>query len=91
MLLIHKWIEGETSLDEFCIKRFGEKPRFVETIGKVGYNAKVYKCYKEKEEGYYTQMFLLTMPHEKGTITDIQTILRMTYDEIRADKSSILI
>ena len=90
MMFLHKWIEGERNLYEFCIRRFGETPRFIETICKVGENAKVYKVYKEKGDNY-TQMFLLTMPHEKGTITDIQTKLRMTYEEIRIDKSSILL
>ncbi len=90
-MLIYKWIEGERNLEDYCLRRFNEIPRFVENIGKVGADAKVYKIYKEKNDGVYAQMFLLFMPHEKGTVTDIDNIRRMTYEEIRFDRSSILI
>lgn len=91
------WIEGEKALNEFCERRFKEKPRFIETCGRVG-PAKVRLIYKEiPETGHYTDMYLLYMdaPHEikngnytgNGMLTEIQ---RMTYEEIRSDKTAIL-
>lgn len=89
MAYITKWIEGEKNLHEFCIKRFGEKPRFVETIGRVG-DAKVELIYKWKEGYGYVAMYLLYMQHPTGTIHYFDDIRRMTYEEIRADRTSIL-
>lgn len=90
-MYIYKWIEGENNLDEYCMKRFGERPRFIENTGKVGADARIYKRYVEKDQDRYAQMFLLFMPHEKGTVTDISSINFMTYEEIKADRTAILI
>ena len=90
-MYIYKWIEGEDNLDAFCLKRFGERPRFVETIGRVS-SAKVYLIYKWREDKQdYTSMFLLFMEHTKGTTGDITNIQHQTYGQIRANKSSLLI
>lgn len=89
MAFIYKWIEGEKNLNEFCLKHFGEKPRFVETIGKVGINTKVRLIYKEKGNRY-VDMYLLYMPHENGTVYWISDIETMTYEQIRADRTAIL-
>lgn len=91
MAYITLWIEGEKNLNEYCKKRFGETPRFVETIGKVGYEgAKVWLIYKQKDDGRYVDMYLLFMPHPKGTIYDIGEFSKMSYDEIRTDRTAIL-
>ena len=91
------WIEGEKALNEFCLKRFKEKPRFMETCFKVGI-ARGRMIYKEiPETGHYTDMYLLYMDAPSGftganhtgsgMLTDIE---RMTYEEIRADRTAIL-
>lgn len=95
------WIEGEKALNEFCEKRFKERPRFIENCGHVG-KARVRQIYKYiyDENGDVVgvaHMFLLYMEApsgmERGNVigegmfSDIQ---RMTYEEIRADKTSIL-
>lgn len=95
------WIEGEKALNEFCLKRFKEKPRFVENSGRV-MGARVFQIYKYvyKEGGEtvdrVAQMFMLWMdaPNDNcknlagdGQLSDIQ---RMTYEEIKADKTAIL-
>ena len=90
-MYIYKWIEGEDNLDAFCLKRFNERPRFVETIGRVA-SAKVYLIYKWREDKQkYTDMYLLFMQHPKGTTSNISDIQHQTYGQIRANKSSILI
>lgn len=91
-MYITKWIEGEQNLNDFCLKRFKETPRFVETIGKVGTSAKVYLIYKWRQDKQkYTDMYLLFMEHSKGTVGDINDIQHQTYESIRANKSSLLI
>ena len=88
-MYIYKWIEGERNLNDFCAKRFNEKPRFVETIGSVT-GAKIWMIYKKRPDGYYTDMYLLFMRHEKGTICDIGELSKMTYEQIILDRNSIL-
>ncbi len=91
-MYITKWIEGEANLNDFCLRRFGEEPRFVETIGRVGPAAKVYYLYKWRtDKQKYTPMYLLFMEHPKGTVGDISDYQHMTYEEIRANKDSLLL
>lgn len=86
------WIEGEENLNDFCMKRFKEKPRFVETVGSVGLSAKIHMIYKYREDKKrYTEMYLLFMQHPKGEVGYINDITNQTYEEIRANKSSILV
>ena len=91
-MFIYKWIEGEDNLNSYCQKRFNELPRFVETIGSVWPSAKVYLVYKLREDKQkYTPMFLLFMQHQKGTVGYIQDIKHQSYEQIRTDRSAILI
>lgn len=91
MAFIYKWIEGRKNLDAYCEKRFGEKPRFVETIGRVGYEgAKVHMIYKHKANGGFAEMYLLYMQHPNGHVYWISDIETMSYEDIRADRTAIL-
>lgn len=96
------WIEGEKALNDFCQRRFKDKPRFVETCGRVG-SAKIRLIYKYvyKEDGEtvdrVAEMYLLYMdaPYdmEKGNVIGsgcLPEIERMSYEKIRADKTAIL-
>lgn len=89
------WIEGEKSLKEFCQKRFNDKPHFCETIGHC-MQATIHMIYKYRDENDTdkgcAQMFFLYMDHPTGkySYTDIEKIERWTYEQIRADKSSIV-
>lgn len=95
------WIEGEKTLDDFCQRRFNERPHWIEHTGRLSH-AKVVQRYKDvyKEDGEtvdrVAQMYLLWMeaPNERcknlagsGQLPDIQ---RMTYEEIKADRTAIL-
>ena len=86
---IYKWIEGYDNLQDFCLKRFKEKPRFIETIGRVA-EATIHLIYKSKPSGEYAEMYLLFMPHPSGTIYHIDQISQMTYEDIRLDRNSML-
>lgn len=86
---IYKWIEGYGNLIDFCLKRFKEKPHFVETIGRVG-EATVYLIYKQKPSGEFAEMYLLWMPHPSGEWHYVDNIQKMTYEDIRADRTSLL-
>ena len=44
---IYFWVEGYDNINDFCQKRLGERPKFVETIGYCG-NAKIYNIYKKR-------------------------------------------
>lgn len=90
-MFITKWIEGERNLIDLCKKNFHEEPHFVETIGRIGIIAKVYKIYKWREDKQqYTDMYLFFMEHTKGTVGDINDIRQQSYEQIRACRSSIL-
>lgn len=90
------WIEGEKALNEFCLKRFKDKPRFVETCGSV-IGARIRMIYKHRDDlGRYVDMYLLYMdaPNDRcpnyagsGMLSQIE---RMTYEEIKADRTAIL-
>lgn len=92
-MYIYKWIEGEKNLNEFCLKRFYEEPRFVETIGHAG-TSTIHRIEKFKEStGYYAVMYFVYMESndEKGYyFKEIEEKKKMSYEEIRADKTSIL-
>lgn len=96
------WIEGKKALDEFCLRRFKETPRFTETVGHIGGKAKVRLIYKyvyddNGEIDRCAEMYLLYMdaPYSSkapnldvwSNLTEIQ---RKTYEEIRLDKTAIL-
>ena len=89
MAFIYKWIEGCDEMQAFCEKRFGHRAIFCETIGSCD-TAKIWKIYKRKECGEYAEMYLLFMPHEKGTIYNINELSEMSYEDIRFDRNSLL-
>ena len=76
-------------MQAFCEKRFGHRARFCETIGTCD-TAKIWMIYKQKDSGGYAEMYLLFMPHEKGSIYDIGELSKMSYEDIRLDRNSLL-
>lgn len=86
---IYKWIEGWDEMQAFCEKRFGHRASFCETMGTCD-TAKIWMIYKRKAGGGFAEMYLLFMPHEKGTIYDIGELSKMSYEDIRADRNSLL-
>ena len=88
-MYIYKWIEGRNNLNDFCLKRFKTKPKFNGTIGHAE-DATIHLIYKRKEDGSFTEMYLLFMKHKDGVICDINEVDRMTYEQIRTDKTAIL-
>jgi hypothetical protein len=94
-MYIYIWIEGEKNLDDFCLKRFGDIPRFIEHHGAVagnGVSARVIKTDKDIGGGDYRQFFFLYMEHEKGqhSYYELEQIMRQPYEEIRLDRTAIL-
>lgn len=93
-MYITKWIEGEDNLNAFCMKRFKETPRFVETTGHVGAGAKVRLIYKWRDDKQrYVPMYLLYMQHPNGTVGDfsLSDIEHQNYEQIRTDRTSLLV
>lgn len=98
------WIEGERNLDEFCMKRFGNKPYFSGTIGHVSgkaSSAKIHMINKyltdeeladPRRRISYHDMYLLYMEHNSGKYfySEIEQIMRWDYEQIKADKTAIL-
>lgn len=86
------------------MRRFGSRPTFRETIGYVsgkGASAKIHMINKyltDEEEAdpkrvlSYHDMYILYMEHNGGKYywSEIEKIMRWSYEEIRADKASIL-
>ena len=98
------WIEGEKNLEEFCKKRFGDRPRFMETIGYVSGNrasAKIHAINKHltdeeladpKRSLSYHDMYFLYMEHRNGEYSfyELEQIMHWSYEQVRADKTAIL-
>ena len=89
------WIEGEKNLNEFCLKRFLEIPRFIENFGRVsgnGASARIQKTYKEDSNGDFRQMFFLWMNHDSGRYgnSELDKIRDWDYEKIRTDRTAIL-
>lgn len=86
---IYKWIEGWDEMQEYCVKRFGHRASFCETVGRCD-SATIWMIYKRKRDGGFAEMYLLFMPHEKGTVYDIGELSKMSYEDIRTDRNSML-
>ena len=93
MLYTYKWIEGERNLETFCAKCFKAKPTFTETIGHCD-AATIELTYKFRaDRAEYVPMFFLYMQHHTGTVSwnELRQIRHYDYEQIRADKSSLLV
>ena len=86
---IYKWIEGWNEMQDFCVKRFGNRASFCETVGHCN-EATICMIYKRKNTGGFAELYLLFMKHEKGTIHDIGELSKMSYEDIRADRNSLI-
>lgn len=84
------WIIGERALEGFCMKRFGERPRFIETIGHCG-SATIWKSYKLASDDYYRDCYLIFMPHGKGdfTYSDLQEKRFEDYGKISSYRTTV--
>lgn len=82
------WIEGEKALYAYCMRRFGERPHFVETIGRCG-SAKIYMIYKRCPDGCYRDFYLMFMEHPKGNVYDIMSVHGESYEEIMKRSNTI--
>lgn len=87
------WIEGFDAFDDFCERRFGEVAHMIENTG----TAHVRKVYKWREDwGQYVAMFLLHMEapsercHNLAEDYQMSEIEKMTYDQIRLDRTALL-
>lgn len=94
-MYVYKWIEGWEKMIDFCQKRFKMKPHFCETIGHCG-PATIHMIYKYKDENDRSkgcaQMFFLFMEHPNGTVwgEELDKIERWTYEQIKADRTSLV-
>lgn len=90
---IYFWVEGYNEINEFCRKRLGERPTFVENIGQCG-NAKIYNKHKRDKEGHWHDMYFIFMPHKYGTMSlhEITEKIYNTYcyEQIISDINSII-
>lgn len=90
---VYMWIEGNDNLNDFCKKRFGERPQFCETIGHCG-SAKIYLTYKPDNDGHYHEMYFIFMKHENSDMGYCELMddicIKFNYEDIRTDRHSIL-
>lgn len=91
---VYMWVEGNDNLNDFCKKRFGELPTFVEkNIGQCG-NAKIYHKYKRDKEGHWHDMYFIFMPHPSGTMSRHEIMEKIyntyCYEQVITDRNSLL-
>lgn len=99
------WIEGFERLTQFCRQRFpNDRIEWMDgTVGRIGVGCKVYQQYKERPDGSWAEMYLLSLPVSDNdaatkripnlvTGTELFDKVRhgMTYDQIRADGTAIV-
>ena len=88
------WIEGWENLQEFCQKRFNDRPYMCECTGHCG-DVRIHNIYKEDKDGHYHEMYFLYMEHDKGEYNSWDVLHEKVerawdYEQIRLDKRSIL-
>lgn len=84
-------IRGINNLDKYCERRFHDRVRWMETIGKVG-NAKVYLRYwhAPTDNGYY-DYYVLVMPSETGKYySQTEQIIREYRELVETGKARFL-
>ena len=91
---VYMWVEGNDNLHDFCKKRFGERPTFVEkNIGQCG-NAKIYRKYKRDKEGHWHDMYFIFMTHTSGTMSRHEIMEKIyntyCYEQVITDRNSLL-
>ena len=88
---VYMWVEGNDNLHEFCKKRFGEYPSFVEkNIGQCG-NAKILNKHKRDKEGHWHNMYFIFFPHQSGTMSLDEIFEKLyntyCYEQILSDRN----
>lgn len=90
---VYFWVEGYNEINDFCQKRLGERPRFVETIGHAG-DATIYNIYKSDKDGKWHNMYFVFMRHKSGKMTYYELMENIyhkcDYEQIRTDRNSLL-
>ena len=89
-MLTYGIIKGEAALNKYCEKRWGERPRFVETIGHVKECTVELHYWKSPTDDGYAPYYLLIMEHEKGKFTSFNDIREEAYEAIRTGKARLL-
>jgi len=88
--MVYGIIKGESALNRYCMKRWGEHPHWRETIGSVG-EAKVYlHYYKSPEDEYYRDYYILTMEHPNGTHSWLRSIEEEAREAVETGKARYL-
>lgn len=84
------WIIGERALEGFCLKRFGERPHFTETIGHCG-NATIWLSYKRTPNDGFFACYLIFMPHDRGdyTYNQLEEKFLEHYEQITAYRNTV--
>ena len=91
---IYFWVEGYNEINDFCRKRLGERPQFLETIAHAR-DATVYNIYKRDKDGHWHDMYFVFMQHPSGTMSFNELMDNVyhkykTYDQIRTARNSLL-
>lgn len=89
-MLTYGIIKGEKTLNKYCEKRWGQRPRFMETIGHIA-NVTIEHFYEHgPDDDGYAPYYLLIMEHEKGKFTSFNDIREEAYEAIRTGKARLL-
>ncbi len=75
-------IKGEEACDAYCLRRWGERPRYWEHFAHIGDVTIERIEAKDPEDGLYSRYCLLFMPHPDGTTGDTSELRKQAYESI---------
>ena len=89
-MLTYGIIKGEAALNKYCEKRWGEKPRFVETIGHIVNVTVELHYYRSPTDDGYMPYYLLIMEHRNGKYSSMNQIRDEAYEAVTTGKARLL-
>ena len=89
-MLTYGIIKGEAALNKYCEKRWGERPRFVETIGHVKECTVELHYWKSPTDDGYQDYYLLYMEHPDGKFSSTRQMCDEARETVETGKARLL-
>lgn len=89
---IYAVIKGEKAMDKYCEKRWGERPRFMESFAHVR-DVTIERIWeKSPTDDWYMQYFILYMvdPKRESLLTSFSQIRTQVHEAIRTGTARLL-
>lgn len=89
-MLTYGIIKGEAALNKYCLKRWGEKPRFTETIGHVKECTVELHYWKSPTDDGFQDYYLLYMEHPDGKFSSTRQMCDLAREAVETGRARLL-